>query len=66
MVLVECAISRLSRRLGSVRSLTDFLNDLPGVMTRKARAVVLQGDLLSNKEQADIHAIRAPSIPLLP
>jgi len=41
MVLVVCAISRLSRRLGSVRSLTDFLNDLPGVMTRKARAVVL-------------------------
>lgn len=39
-----------------MRSLTDFLNDLPGVMTRKARAVVLQGDLLSNKEKADIHA----------
>jgi hypothetical protein len=38
-----------------VRSLTDFLNDLPGVMTRKARAVVLEGDLLSSKENADIH-----------
>ena len=38
-----------------MRSLTDFLNDLPGVMTRKARAVVLQGDLLSKKEKADIH-----------
>ena len=38
-----------------MRSLTDFLNDLPDVMTRKARAVVLQGDLLSKKEKADIH-----------
>lgn len=27
----------LSKGLGSVRSLTDFLNDLLGVMTRKAR-----------------------------
>ena len=38
-----------------MRSLTDFLNDLPGVMARKARRVLLQGDLLSKEENADIH-----------
>jgi len=38
-----------------VRSLTDFLNDLPGVMTRKARRLLLQGDLLGKMEKADIH-----------
>lgn len=38
-----------------MRSLTDLLNDLPGVMTRKARGLLLQGDLLSKVEKADIH-----------
>lgn len=39
-----------------MRSLTDFLSGLPGVMPRKARKLILEGDLLSGAERADIHA----------
>jgi hypothetical protein len=39
-----------------VRSLTDFLDGLPGIMPRKARKLVLEGDLLSKSEQSDIHS----------
>lgn len=38
-----------------MRSLTDFLKNLPGVMPRKAHTVVLEEDLLSAAERADIH-----------
>lgn len=39
-----------------MRSLTDFLKGLPGVMPRKAYTAVLEGDLLTEAELADIHA----------
>lgn len=38
-----------------MRSLTDFLKGLPGVMPRKAHAAVLDGDLLTQVERLDIH-----------
>nr|WP_042673703.1 hypothetical protein [Methylobacterium sp. B34] len=38
-----------------MRSLTDFLKSLPGVMPRQAYSVVLEGDLLTETELADIH-----------
>lgn len=37
-----------------MRSLSNFLNDLPGVRPRKARTLILEGDLLSKDERADI------------
>ncbi|MDX8461977.1 hypothetical protein [Mesorhizobium humile] len=39
-----------------MRSLTDFLADLPGVMPRNARKLILDGSLLSQAERADIHS----------
>lgn len=38
-----------------MRSLTDFLKILPGVMPRKGYEAVLKGDLLSAAELADVH-----------
>jgi hypothetical protein len=38
-----------------MRSLTDFLKGLPGVMPRKAYAAVLEGSLLTEAELADVH-----------
>ncbi len=38
-----------------MRSLTDFLKGLPGVMPRKAHSEVLHGNLLTETERADIH-----------
>ena len=38
-----------------MRSLTEFLKNLPGVMPRKAHAEVLEGDVLTDAEHADIH-----------
>jgi hypothetical protein len=35
-------------------SLTDFLSRLPGVMPRKARTAIIQGDILSQAERRDI------------
>lgn len=40
----------------SMRSLTDFLADVPGVMPIKARRLILEGDLLLAEERADIHS----------
>lgn len=37
-----------------MRSLTDFLASLPGIMPIKARRLVLEGDLLSAAERADL------------
>lgn len=39
-----------------MRSLTNFLTDLPGVMPNKTRRLILEGDLLSKAERADIHS----------
>lgn len=36
-------------------SLTDFLGTLPNVMPLKARKLILDGDVLSREERADIH-----------
>lgn len=36
-------------------SLTDFIDTLPNVMPRKVRKLILEGDLLSREERADIH-----------
>lgn len=36
-------------------SLTDFIDTLPNVMPRKSRKLILEGDVLSRKERADIH-----------
>lgn len=38
-----------------MRSLTDFLNDLPGIMPRKARKLILEGGLLGPALIADIY-----------
>ena len=38
-----------------MRSLTDFLADLPGIMPRKARKLILEGDLLGPDLKSDIH-----------
>ncbi|MCA1988719.1 MAG: hypothetical protein LDL07_06170 [Desulfarculus sp.] len=38
----------------ALRSLTDFLSSLPGVMPIKARNILLKGDLLSKEERDDI------------
>lgn len=40
-------------------SLTDFISRLPGVMPRKARTVIFQGDILSKEERRDIFARNA-------
>jgi hypothetical protein len=37
-----------------MRTLSDFLKDLPGIRPRKARTLILEGDLLSKEERADI------------
>ena len=37
-----------------MRSLSSFLNDLPDVRPRKARTLILESDLLSKDERADI------------
>lgn len=37
-----------------MRSLSNFLNDLPGIRPRKARALILEGDLLAKVDRADI------------
>jgi hypothetical protein len=39
-----------------MRSLTAFLADLPGVMPVKARKLIINGNLLSKAERADIHS----------
>ncbi|TKT70876.1 hypothetical protein YH63_005315 [Afipia massiliensis] len=39
-----------------MRSLTDFLAGLPGIMPIKTRRLVLQGGLLSAAERSDIHS----------
>lgn len=39
-----------------MRSLTDFLAGLPGIMPIKARRLVLEGDLLSAVERSDIRS----------
>lgn len=36
-------------------SLTDFIDTLPNVMPRKARKLILEGDILSRDERSDIH-----------
>lgn len=38
-----------------MRSLTDFLASLPGIMPIKTRRLVLEGDVLSKAERADIY-----------
>ncbi|RUW54125.1 hypothetical protein EOA32_06745 [Mesorhizobium sp. M1A.F.Ca.ET.072.01.1.1] len=38
-----------------MRSLTDFLAGLPGIMPIKTRRLVLEGDVLSEAERADIY-----------
>ena len=38
-----------------MRTLTGFLSWLPGIMPRKARTLVLEGGLLSERDRADIH-----------
>lgn len=37
-----------------MRSLTDFLADIPAIRPRKARRLILEGDLLTKAERADI------------
>ena len=44
-----------------MRSLTDFISDLPGVKPKKARALILNGDVLSKEERRDIF-LRSGSI----
>jgi hypothetical protein len=39
-----------------MRSLTDFLANLPGIMPIKTRRLVLEGDLLSAAERGDIRS----------
>ncbi|MET3648939.1 hypothetical protein [Phyllobacterium ifriqiyense] len=39
-----------------MRSLTDFLATLPGIMPRKTRKLILDGNFLSETERADIHS----------
>src|SRR3546814_15874666 len=39
-----------------MRSLTDFLASLPGIMPIKTRRLVLEGDLLSAAERADLRS----------
>lgn len=39
-----------------MRSLTNFLAGLPGIMPIKARRLILEGDLLSKAEKADIYS----------
>lgn len=39
-----------------MRSLTDFLASLPGIMPIKARRLILEGDLLSAAERADLRS----------
>ncbi|MDR4305065.1 hypothetical protein IHQ68_00290 [Chelatococcus sambhunathii] len=38
-----------------MRTLTDFLADLPGIMPLKTRKLVLEGGILSKSERADIY-----------
>jgi hypothetical protein len=40
----------------AMRSLTDFLAGLPGIMPIKTRRLILEGGLLSKDERADIHS----------
>lgn len=37
-----------------MRTLSSFLNDLPDIRPRKARTLILEGDLLSKEQRADI------------
>lgn len=37
-----------------MRSLTDFISDLPGVKPRKARMMIMEGDVLSKEQKRDI------------
>ena len=39
-----------------MKSLTNFIATLPGVRPRKARALILDGEVLSKAERADIRA----------
>ena len=39
-----------------MHSLTNFLAGLPGIMPIKARRLILEGDLLSKAERADIQS----------
>lgn len=39
-----------------MRTLSGLLNDLPGIRPRKARTLILEGDLLSKEERADIRS----------
>ncbi|GJD96986.1 hypothetical protein [Methylobacterium iners] len=38
-----------------MKALTAFIKDLPGVAPLKARAAILEGDILSEEERADLH-----------